>query len=155
MPPGEEGTIKIKVNTNGFGGHQLKKTIQVETNDNRYPKFNLVVTGYVEKFVTILPERIKLAGQPQTLIKTSVSIIPEEKFPFKILEVTAKTGINIRQDLQETEISTGKKGYLLTVENLKKETGRYFDTITLKTDSKIRPEIAISVYGNIFQNIKK
>ncbi len=114
-----------------------------------------MVTGLVEKFVTILPERIKLAGQPQTQIKTSVSIIPEEKFPFKILEVTAKTGINIRQDLQETEISKGKKGYLLTVENLKKETGRYFDTITLKTDSKIRPEIAISVYGNIFQNIKK
>jgi len=127
----------------------------VETNDSRYPKFNLVVTGLVEKFVTILPERIKLAGQPQTPIKTSVSIIPEEKFPFKILEVTAKTGTNIRQDLQETEISKGKKGYLLTVENLKKETGRYFDTITLKTDSKIRPEIAISVYGNIFQNLKK
>jgi hypothetical protein len=52
--------------------------------------------------------------------------------------------------LQETEISKGKKGYLLTVENIKQETGRYFDTIILKTDSEIQPEISISVYGNIF-----
>ncbi len=38
---------------------------------------------------------------------------------------------------------------MLTVENLKKEQGRYSDTIILKTDSKIRPEIKISVAGVI------
>jgi len=76
--------------------------------------------------------------------------MPEEKYPFRILEVTARNGSHIRQDLQETEISKGKKGYLLTVENIKQEAGRYFDTVILKTDSQIQPEISISVYGNIF-----
>jgi len=39
--------------------------------------------------------------------------------------------------------------YVLTVENLKNDTGRYFDTIKLATDSKLRPEIKIYVYGYI------
>jgi hypothetical protein len=142
------------VNTKGFGGRTLKKTIKVETNDTRRPKFNLIVKGFVERFVTITPARIRLTGEPKTPIKTSVSIIPEKKYPFKILDVNAKKGKNIRQDLQETKTSKGEKGYLLTVENLKKETGRYFDTIILKTDSKIQPEITISVYGNIFTKKK-
>ncbi len=39
--------------------------------------------------------------------------------------------------------------YVLIVENLKNDKGRYFDTIKLTTDSKIRPEIKIYVYGYI------
>jgi hypothetical protein len=37
----------------------------------------------------------------------------------------------------------------LTVENTKNKKGRFFDIIYLKTNSKIRPEIKISLYGNI------
>jgi len=44
---------------------------------------------------------------------------------------------------------SGKKFYVLTVENRKKEKGRYFDTINLKTDSKYLPEIRISVSAGI------
>ena len=44
-----------------------------------------------------------------------------------------------------------KKGYLLTVENTRKEKGRYRDTIVLKTTSKIRPELEIGVSGNIYE----
>jgi len=44
---------------------------------------------------------------------------------------------------------SGKKIYVLTVENLKKEKGMYYDTINLKTDSKYLPEIRISVSARI------
>ncbi len=37
----------------------------------------------------------------------------------------------------------------MIVTNLKNEKSRFFDTIYLETDSKIRPEIKISVHGNI------
>jgi hypothetical protein len=43
----------------------------------------------------------------------------------------------------------------LIVENLKKAGGYYLDTIYLKTDSKIRPEIKIRVYGNILETHQK
>jgi len=38
---------------------------------------------------------------------------------------------------------------VLTVENLKKEIGRYNDVIYLETDSNLRPVIPIYVVGNI------
>jgi len=81
------------------------------------------------------------------IIKT-VKIIPEEKYPFKIGGDRTIQTKNIRYELEEVNRSK-KIEYVLTVVNLKKEKGRYFDTIKLKTDSKIRPEIKIRVYGNI------
>lgn len=78
----------------------------------------------------------------------SVKIVPEEKYPFKIVEAKAKNGRFIKYKMEEV-ISLKGTAYVLTVENLKKEKGRYYDAIYLKTTSKIRPEIKISVYGNI------
>jgi len=136
------------VNTNGYGGRKLSKSIQVETNDPKKKSFNLMITGYVEKFATITPPRVSLLGEPGMPIKSSVRIIPEKKYPFKIQSVNIKEGVNIRHELKEETFKEGK-GYLLTVENLQSNAGPYFDIITLKTDSPIRPEIQISVYGNI------
>lgn len=126
----------------------MSKSIQVETNDPKNKSFNLMITGYVEQFVTITPSRVSLLGESGTPIKSSVKIIPEKKYPFKIQSVSVKDGKNIHHELKEEEYKEGK-GYLLTVENIQNNVGRYFDIITLKTDSKIRPEIQISVYGNI------
>jgi hypothetical protein len=35
------------------------------------------------------------------------------------------------------------------IENKKTEKGRYFDTVYLKTDSKIQPQINVNVFGNV------
>ena len=90
-----------------------------------------------------------MSGEIGQEIKSTVSIIPQEKYPFRILETkTLKEG-NIRVELEEKKKDKGVE-YLLTVVNLKETKERYFDTIVLKTDSKVRPELKISVYGNIF-----
>jgi len=57
-------------------------------------------------------------------------------------------------ELKEVRISE-REAYILIVENLKKRQGRYRDTIYLKTDSKIKPEIKIRVYGNILETHQK
>ena len=87
-------------------------------------------------------------GAIEKQIKISVKIIPEEKYPFKIVEAKAKNGNFIKHTLEEVVSSKGTE-YLLNVENLKKEKGRYFDVIVLKTTSRIRPEINIGVFGDI------
>jgi len=86
-----------------------------------------------------------LLGRPGEEIKTSVKITPEDKYPFKIVEVTAEKGKNIRYRLEGSETA----GYLLAVENVKRGKGRYFDAIYLKTTSEIGPVIKILVWGNI------
>ena len=135
----------------------MNKNITVETNDQKNPNLNLAVFGMVDKFVTIIPKNVILRGFIGDQLKTTVKIIPEEKYPFKIIESKAINGKNIRFELEEHKLSKGME-YVLTVENLKKDEGRYIDNISLKTDSKIRPLIRINVNGSIRDrqpNIKK
>ena len=109
---------------------------------------DLIISGQVEKFVTIQPKHVNLRGYSGDTIKASVSLIPEKKYPFKILKVRAKDGNNIKFQLEEVGLS-GNGAYELKVENLKQDAGRYFDTIILETDSKIRPQLNVRVYGNL------
>jgi hypothetical protein len=102
----------------------------------------------VENFVNIKPARVRLTGFVGHPIVVTVTITPEEKYPFKILDATATDGRNIRYELKDRPAAEGK-GYTLLIENTKKEKGRYHDAIRLKTDSVIKPEIRISVSGYI------
>jgi hypothetical protein len=104
----------------------------------------------VIKFATIEPQYVRLYGAVGSAIKQSVTIIPEASYPFKIIDASAQSGRDIRFELKE-ETSPNTVRYVLTVENLKTEAGRYYDTIKLKTDSKVKPHIRISVYGRIMQ----
>ena len=89
-----------------------------------------------------------MRGYAGDSIKALVTVIPEKKYPFKILKVSAKDGKNIKFQLDEVQ-SSANGAYALKVENLKPDTGRYYDTIFLETDSKIRPKISVRVYGNL------
>ena len=137
------------VRTSGYGGRRIKKTARIQTNGKNRPEITLTISGSVEKFVTINPRAIRLFGSPEEQIKATVNITPEKKYPFKISNITALKGENIAYKMEEVK-NGEKSGYLLTVENLKKDKGRYYDMINLKTDSLLRPEIKISVYAYIF-----
>ena len=124
----------------------MKKTAGVYTNDKKRPRQDLVISGPVEKFATIRPQHVSLRGYAGDSIKRKVTIIPEKKYAFKILKARATDGKNIDIKLDEVKKSGGQ-AYELKVENLKQETGRYYDTIILTTDSQIRPELSLKVYG--------
>ena len=109
---------------------------------------SLVIAGNVEKFVTINPPNVNLSGVVGDPIKKTVTIVPEEKYPFKITNVHAKNGKFIKFQLDNSS-RTGKPEYTLTVENLKEDVGRYFDFIILDTDSKIQPNLNVRVFGNL------
>ena len=126
----------------------MKKTASVYTNDKNRPRMDLVISGQVEKFVTIRPKHVNLRGNAGDSIKALVSIIPEKKYPFKILKTSAKDGKNIKYQLDEV-VPSNHGAYELRIVNLKQDTGRYFDTILLETDSKIRPQLSVRVYGNL------
>ena len=126
----------------------MKKNITVTTNDPVKPNFSLTITGKVEKLVSISSQRVRLIGPAGQQINTSVIIIPEKRYAFKIIEAKAKDGKHIAVLIDEKKTPEGT-GYVVTVQNLKKEKGRYVDTILLKTTSRFRPTIQIRVIGNI------
>jgi len=121
----------------------------VLTNDKNNPRITLTIAGQVDKFVTITPSnRVSLNGTAGQKITSAVTIIPEPNYPFKIIESSAVKGKDIAFKLEEVK-KENRSEYVVTVENMKKESGRYFDTVMLKTDSKVQQEIKINVYGNI------
>jgi hypothetical protein len=120
----------------------------VHTNDVNNRLINLTVQGFVEKFATVNPERVFLNGPPDKNLSVKLEIIPEEKYPFRILETSALNGNNIRVKLENVQESESKR-FVLTVRNATKIKGRYYDVIIVRTDSKIHPEIRIPVLGNI------
>ena len=118
------------------------------TTDPKKPVTQLTISGPVKNFATITPNNIRLYGKVGEPVKETVRIVPEESYPFKILETKAQIGRDIRYQLTSEKQTPGGT-YLLTVENLKQETGRYYDTIFLMTDSRVKPKISIQVYGKI------
>ena len=126
----------------------MRKTAGVYTNDKTRPQQDLVISGQVEKFVSIRPQNANMRGIVGDPIKGTVTIIPEKKYPFKILNLRAQDGKYIKYQLEETKESD-TTAYRLNIENLKTDAGRYYDTIILETDSKIRPQISVRVYGYI------
>jgi len=126
----------------------MRKTAGVYTNDKTRPQQDLILSGQVEKFVTIRPQNVNMRGFVGDPIKGTVTIIPEKKYSFKILNLSAKDGKYIKYQLEETKESD-TTAYKLNIENLKTDAGRYYDSIILETDSKIRPQIDVRVYGYI------
>lgn len=124
--------------------------MSIQTNDPDQPWQQVVVTGRVEKFAEIRPERVLLKGQVGEDLFEDVEIIPQEEHPFTIREVVARYGKNI--DYAFTERCTdGKSRCVLRVSNTSRKKGRYVDVLTLRTDSDIHPTISIYVTGLIRQ----
>jgi hypothetical protein len=126
----------------------------VQTNDEKSKNVTLVVSGEVERFVSIFPRRVNLRGKIGTEIKRSVKITPEKKYPFKITGLRAEKGDFIEYSLEESRKSD-VTFYILKIKNKKTTKGGYHDSIYLKTDSEIQPEIRIGVYGNILSKSPK
>ncbi|MCJ7774182.1 MAG: hypothetical protein MUP22_13750 [Desulfobacterales bacterium] len=81
-------------------------------------------------------------------IQQKVRIIPWKEYPFKVLSSRTQYGKNIRFKFKESKKWKGIE-YQVMIENLKTDKGSYADTIILQTDSEIKPEIRIPVYGRI------
>lgn len=139
-------TVENKKETPG----RFRDTVRLFTTDKIQKEITIPIWGEIKatEIASIKPRRLMLRGSARNPVKGSVNIIPKDKYPFSITQVKPRDGKNIKCDLKQVEKS-GKKIYVLTVENLKKEKGRYYDTINLKTDSKDQPEIRIIVSARI------
>jgi len=126
----------------------MKKNATVYSNDPRRPQLLLTVTGSVEVFADIQPERIILRGNGNQTIRQELVVTPRANYPFKVTGIKAKTGNNIRFDMHEQATPDGK-AYVVSVENTKTTPGKYYDTLLIETDSKLKPTVPIHVYGTI------
>jgi hypothetical protein len=122
--------------------------VYVQTNDPKQPSLQLVVTGKVNKFVEIKPAQVRLEGQAGTPLTVEVEILQNKENPFTILEVQTQRKDVVRCELVE-QCNTANNRCVLRVENIKTTSGRYADTITVRTDNAVKPSFPIAVVGII------
>ncbi len=114
------------------------------TNDPREPVVHLVVAGPVDRFVSINPRMLNLRGTAGERLQGTVIVVPEEKYPFRLTGVQPREG-RIRASFSETR-QEGRAAYSILVENERSEAGSYSDTLVLKTDSPVQPQLEVRVY---------
>lgn len=148
IPPGQEGNIQVTVSTGGYGGRKIRESVYIHTNDPNRRKFGITVTGIVEKFAEIRPERVRLAGPAGQELFADVEIIPRKDYPFIIGDIKAKNGEFIKYEVVKSCID-GDAGCTVRVENTRKEKGRYVDVLYVNTGSKLKPTIPIYITGII------
>lgn len=126
----------------------VSKTIEVYTNDPGRRRTDLKVRGKVEVFAHFSSRAIIFRGRAGDKIVSELVINQRLGYPFKVLNITARNGRDIKYQLNQM-VGTKPPVYTLTVENKRSTPGRYFDTIYLQTDSSIHPKIGINVTGII------
>jgi hypothetical protein len=129
--------------------------VTVFTNDEMNSTINLTITGNVERFVTIIPKKPLIAGVEGQNLQTIIKIIPEKKYPFKILDIIGNEKLNFSYNLEEVDMKSSQIEYILKIQNLMKNKGSYSEDITLKTDSILKPVIKIHVNGIIREKMDR
>lgn len=138
----------MKVSTGGYGGTKIREVVRIKTNDPNRPWIGVAITGMVEKFTDIRPERVRLVGPAGTPLEAEVVIVHRKDFPFSVTHIKPKSGQHITYEKVEDYLN-GKTVTLIKVKNTRVKKGRYFDVLNLQTDSDIRPTIPIYVTGII------
>ncbi len=141
---GDQGEVTLELDTNGYGGEEVTQYATIYTNDPGSKGEKIKIIGEVALFADIKPKAIKLFGAPGEKVRSVVEIVPSKDYPFKIVGEPEIGKDSYRCSVEEKD---GK--YILTAENLTTKKGIYLDTVVLKTNSPNKPEIKISVFGNI------
>lgn len=101
----------------------------------------------MDKIVSIEPRMVRLTGKTSEKIKEVIQVIPMEKYPFSIEELVVQNKKTIDATFRPSPDATG--GWQIEVVNKQNHAGRYFNMITLKTDSDFQPQMKINVFGNV------
>ena len=150
IPPNGKGKVTVKLNTIDYGGNFITKYVEIFSNDPKKPVTNLIIKGTVDKFIEETePLFARLKGIAGEKMETEATITPSIKYPFKIIDLKTQKKENIDVVLKQSKEKTGSIKHILKIENVRKTPGHYHDIISVRTDSPVRPELKIFVFGDI------
>lgn len=145
IPSGKKGRIAVEIKTDDLDG-DFEKEFLVYSNDPSGPRL-LVVSGHARRSIKVEPEKtILLQGSVKEKLTGKVRLISSTGKSFKITGVKNRAGDKISSYIQK--IVDGKT-YEIVVQNVLKKPGRYSEFLIISTDCPSRPEIVLTIFGNI------
>jgi len=139
IPPGGEGKIELKVNTEGLSG-TIKKEVKAYTNDPKNSIVTLTLKANIKLSILINPKSLYLNSDEGNVITKSVIITANEERPLEI----EPTQFNIAERVTYN-IEVMEKGRIFKVnfEYTPIEGDNFKGALILKTNYPEKPEISI------------
>jgi len=148
IPPGGEGKITLKVNTNGYQG-KIIKSARVYTNDPVKRMTVLSLSAVIKVPIYLSSRYVYFYGvegdRPQRRV---VDIIAKENQPLELTPEQYTLGDKITYDLKELE--KGKK-FRVTFTNKAMAAGAYYGYLRLKTNYEQKPHLTIRIRARILK----
>jgi hypothetical protein len=145
IPPGQSGSLTLKIDTEGYGGKTYKEVVHIISNDPNAPDFKLTASGPVDSLANVSPKNVCFKGKCTALHETMVKIEPNDHYSFDIVGVD----LGKLKDKIECTLTRDESAYLLSVRNRLKCPGRYWGKIVLNTDHQKKKQLDLWVSANL------
>ncbi|KPJ56138.1 MAG: hypothetical protein AMJ42_05700 [Deltaproteobacteria bacterium DG_8] len=151
IPPGQEGKVTLKVNTNNRKG-RLNQSAIIFSNDPRNPKTKISMSGLIKQYINVEPStRVILQGYYGEKIKKQLTITSLEEQPFKIKNITTDIDDKIEYTLKTIE---KEKEYSLEIKTRSGIKESFRGKVVLKINSQKKPEVNLFIMGKLQNEVK-
>jgi len=155
IAPGQSGTLDVEITTAGVAALSrtltetvnLSKTVTVTTNDPKNSSVVLTVSYTVVPEIVLSEPAIWFGNNPrnkEVVKELMIEIAPDR--PIQILGAVS-TDRFVTVKLEPVPGSNGKKIKAILVQKPDAVEGLHFGNIMLKTSSKLKPEVQVTVRG--------
>ena len=148
IPPGELGRIEVKFDPRGRRGKQ-QKTVSVHSNAENESVIQLTIQGVVKASVEVAPEQIFFGSvNNQEVYEKRIRVLGAGDGKLKI------THVETSSPFLTGEISPPQPGEVITYEvkillRSGAPVGKLEETLTIHTNSEARPQLNVSIEGNV------
>jgi hypothetical protein len=141
VPPGGEGTIKVKVTTEGYEG-PIEKTARIYSNDPAMGETFFKITANVRVPIHLSTYYVLIAGGEERAATKTVEIKAQLDKPLTLTPTAFNLDEKLTYSLEEVE--KGRR-YLLHFKPLPGASGSHQGFLKLRTSYKEKPELTIRI----------
>jgi uncharacterized protein (DUF58 family) len=148
IQPGKSGEIKAVFDSANFAG-AVVKTVTVESDDPKSPRYTLTIKGTVSEEVVITPRQLNFGKVKGGEVK-EVSLSVENKGNRALQLTDVKSSFpQVSVKLSKNVISPGASGSLQIIAAPRTSDRILSGYITIKTSNPNKPMVTIPFYGSI------
>ena len=143
IPPGGEGDITLRIDTEGLQGH-LKKKAKVHSNSPDNPLEIISIRAFVRPPISVSKKHISLQGPVGETASTTITIRAEKERPLNLQLIEFNLGDRVSYEIQEVEAG---KLFRIHFSSIPGQAELYHGFLKLKTNYPKMPRITIRIRG--------
>lgn len=158
--PGESGEITVTYDPRGKREGNQTTSFDIFTDSPGQPRINVPVLAIIEAVVSIDPSFVSFLNADKGAVLSQLVTVRARKESFRITEITNNVGEGIKAEIVAEDTVEGSNGatlrevlVLVTLDGTRLP-GRLGGNITLFTNEEKRPQLGITVTGQVMGDVR-